>query len=376
MRTVADLRAWAGVKYRAGHKGWLGEPDVGAESVFRFPLHPPAEAEAEASPDTVAAWVSQWRTWAAGAPPQVDVEWATRRWRNLGVQQVPVGAVVRGAAAVASLAGTGHAWGHLVGLAERLERAWPAGAIRQALPGAIGDLAKLDAAESDRLVAVVTWFLDNPASGLLARQLPVEGVDTKWLERHRRLVERIASALGVDGLGLAVAPRRYRVRVLDDTMTADLRDFAAPTSELAALRWAPDWVLICENLDCVASLPALRGVVAVHGNGFAAPALAEVGWIRGGRVAYWGDLDTHGFAILGLVRGVLSQTGSVLMDVATLERFLPLAVTEPQPFRGDIGHLTASETVALERLRVDDLRLEQERIGWAHVQEALAHLLG
>ncbi|NHB84482.1 hypothetical protein G7085_07325 [Tessaracoccus sp. HDW20] len=53
-------------------------------------------------------------------------------------------------------------------------------------------------------------------------------------------------------------------------------------------------------------------------HGFAAPSLAEVGWIRDAEVSYWGDLDTYGFQILGRVREVLPQTRSVLMDEATL----------------------------------------------------------
>lgn len=371
MRSASDLGEWAVAKFRAGHRAWLGEADAGAAREFRFPLQPPGEAEAGAAPDAVAAWAAGWRAWASGAPEGVEVEWAIRRWPSLGVQRLPARVVLRGSAALASVAGSARAWGHLVALAGRLERAWPTGAIRPALPGVTADLAKLDAADADRLVAVVAWFLDHPESGLLPRQVPVEGVDTKWLERHRRLVERVAAALGVEGLGLAGVPRTYRVRVLDDGLDAALRDFSAPAAELATLAWAPERVLVCENVACVATLPPLRGVVAVHGNGLAAPLLAEVGWIRDSAVAYWGDLDSHGFAILGLVRAALPQTESVLMDVATLERFRPLAVPEPQPFRGRIGHLTASETAALERLREGDLRLEQERLEGSHVLASL-----
>ncbi len=123
-----------------------------------------------------------------------------------------------------------------------------------------------------------------------------------------------------------------------------------------------DWVLICENVQTVAAMPSLPGVVVIHGQGLAVPELAVVPWISRGRVLYWGDLDTYGFRILSLLRQVLPGVESVLMDRPALDRYLSLAVAEPSPYRGDITHLTRSENDALRALRAADLRLEQERI--------------
>ncbi|MBP8921814.1 MAG: hypothetical protein KBG85_19125, partial [Micropruina sp.] len=55
-----------------------------------------------------------------------------------------------------------------------------------------------------------------------------------------------------------------------------------------------------------------------HGNGLAAPALAQVPWVRAARLLYWGDLDTYGLSILSMVRQALPQAESLLMDTATL----------------------------------------------------------
>ena len=105
---------------------------------------------------------------------------------------------------------------------------------------------------------------------------------------------------------------------------------------------------------------------AVHGNGLAAPALAQVPWVRAARLLYWGDLDTYGLSILSMVRQALPQAESLLMDTATLLRFAALAGTEPTPFRGPVGYLTHSEQEALAAVRAADTRLEQERIPLAH----------
>ncbi|MFT3860777.1 Wadjet anti-phage system protein JetD domain-containing protein [Micropruina sp.] len=120
----------------------------------------------------------------------------------------------------------------------------------------------------------------------------------------------------------------------------------------------------------------MPGVIAVHGNGLVVTELAAVAWIAGSRVLYWGDLDSHGLAILGELRAVLPQTESVLMNTEVLQRFAHLAVADPTPRRGAIGHLTPGETRALEWLREGDLRLEQERIPWPYAAAAISQAMG
>ena len=94
-------------------------------------------------------------------------------------------------------------------------------------------------------------------------------------------------------------------------------------------------------------------------------------WIHRSRILYWGDLDSHGIRILGMVRQVLLQVESILMDRGTLERFAALANREPAPYRGAVGHLTPDENEVLGLLRGNDLRLEQERIPWDYAVERL-----
>ena len=148
------------------------------------------------------------------------------------------------------------------------------------------------------------------------------------------------------------------------------------SATLDALGIRPGCVLIVENHESLAALPPLEGVAAVHGQGLAAPELAVVGWLAAAEVVYWGDLDTHGFRILADVRRALPHTESVLMDTATLTRFAALAVREPEPFQGRIGHLTASEQEALTALRAGGLRLEQERIDARYAVRALRAACG
>lgn len=376
MRTPEDLATWAKRKYVAGFRGWLGQGAEGlSDLALGFPTDPPTEAIVAADPPSAAAWVQAWARLEAAGRPGVDLVWAQRRWPGFGEQRLPVRVVLRSPGAVAAIAGQARGWQVMSDRADLLRAAWPAqSGLSLALPGAAAKLAQLTDADLPRLIATVNWFMGNPESGLLVRQVPVEGVDTKWIERHSDLVRRLVTALGgTRELGLRVEARRFRVRVLDG---GELADFTAPTAELASLVWKPAVVLLVENRDSMAPLKDLAGIVAIHAQGLAAPELAVVGWIARSRVLYWGDLDTHGMRILSLVRRVLPGTESLLMDRATLERFSALAVTEPSPFRGEVGHLTPAEHQALRAIREHDLRLEQERIPWDHVVAKIATAVG
>lgn len=364
MRMVAGFHQWARRQWRAHWPEWL----AGEREPSSWPLHPPKEAEIAADPDGAARWV---REWGEAEREGIAVEWAERRWAGVGRQRLPARASAP-AAVMAELAGEAVTWARAETAAAHLTAAWPAtsGAI-QAVARRLG---ALDDAEVPRLLTVLGWLEAHPGSGLWERELPVPGVDTKWFERHRAVVLPLAEAIGAGGLR-----RRgvgFRVRMLDPGLAPGPASFSVGVEELRALDVTPGRVLISENVTVLDTLPPVPGAVAVHGMGFAAPTLAEVGWIERAQQIYWGDLDTHGLAILGQVRAALPRVSSLLMDRATLAAHLDRAVPEPRPFRGEIGYLTAGELEALAALRAEGLRLEQERIPRQAVAAALRPLAG
>jgi hypothetical protein len=93
----------------------------------------------------------------------------------------------------------------------------------------------------------------------------------------------------------------------------------------------------------------------------------------------WGDVDTHGFAILDRVRSVLPQAESMLMDRDTLLGHQALWVEEPKPYVGPpLERLSQAERVVFDGLVGSvwgvGVRLEQERLPWPLVVSALANL--
>ncbi|MGZ7212370.1 DUF3322 domain-containing protein, partial [Streptococcus pyogenes] len=89
-----------------------------------------------------------------------------------------------------------------------------------------------------RLRGVLAFLRENPESRLYVRQLPIRGVDTKWIGAHRGLVTALHQAFtGRSDLGLEAAPGLVRVRFLDPALSpAGLGDVTAPVAEWNRLR--------------------------------------------------------------------------------------------------------------------------------------------
>lgn len=374
MRTVRDVDAWALRQWNSHWPGWLANADDETPAAWR-PLHPPTESELAADPDAVAAWVRSWQV--AERSTGVAVQWVERSWRAFGRQRLPE-RVGGSPAVLARLAKQADAWNRAVAATEMVRRAWPAVDFTAAVQAGARALSTLSTDDTVRLVRVLAWLATHPHSDMWEREVPVEGIDSKWVERHRRLLGLLMGAIdGRAAVGLRRHGVLFRIRFLDDqAATGSPADFAMDLDGLARLQIQPHRVLVCENLTCLDTLPELPRTVALHGMGFAAPLLAEIPWVRSAHVGYWGDMDSYGFAILGQVRAALSTVGSVLMDPDTLRAYERFAVTEPRPYAGEVGHLTLAERDTLAALRRADLRLEQERLPRPIVAEALRVWVG
>ena len=106
----------------------------------------------------------------------------------------------------------------------------------------------------------------------------------------------------------------------------------------------------------------------IFGLGYGIQSLRNIAWLKEKEIIYWGDIDTHGFAILSQLRSYYPQTKSILMDELTLLHFSHLWVSEPLDKRctATLAHLTSGEQLLYEKLKFnllgDNIRLEQERI--------------
>ena len=269
----------------------------------------------------------------------------------------------------------------------------------------------MDTAEFRRLEATAAWLRDNPASGMLLRQLPIEGIGTKWLMAHAGLVLPLLGAPddqaddredaegdGDDApaslrrrlherLGLRLPPALVQVTVLDPAIRAGIggmRHLAASVEDLSAWDARPRTVVLLENRETAYAIPGDHpGTVVFHGHGFSVLNYARISWVRTApAVIYWGDIDGPGLEFVSNLRrhGIPART--VLTDTATLDAYRHLAIDGTPPDRREPPHLTSAEQDLHARLAAHHaaagtgLLLEQERIPWDHAWRHLAAAIG
>jgi hypothetical protein len=137
----------------------------------------------------------------------------------------------------------------------------------------------------------------------------------------------------------------------------------------------PDTVFIVENDITALSFPFFPNALVIFGRGYSLSALSQASWMADKPVWYWGDLDTHGFAMIDMIRHYFPRTRSFLMDEDTLLSHKPLWGKEPSPVNRDLPQLTSDEARVYDALRyhthAPNLRLEQERISFTLVRQAV-----
>lgn len=248
-----------------------------------------------------------------------------------------------------------------------------------------------------RLLDVVAWLHANPRPGCYLRQVDLPGVATKFVEQHQGVLAELfdlalpPQAIESDARGQAGFARRYgfrdkpervRLRFLDPCASPwpslTDHDLTLTAADFARLRPSLHRIFITENEINFLAFPTHPRSLVILGGGYGFSALAGANWLQDCEILYWGDIDTHGFAILSQLRSLLPRARSLLMDRNTLLAHREQWVREPSPIRSTPERLTAGETELFAQLCGNDLgrnvRLEQERIGFLYLTNALEGL--
>lgn len=237
-----------------------------------------------------------------------------------------------------------------------------------------------------RLVDTVLWIGAHAHPQMYLRQVDVPGVDTKFIEHHRTiLVALLDRQLPEHRVDRARPPSdfagRYRfrgkpvhVRFRWLARKAGFSEMTVRVSELAILPPASRTVFVVENEITYLAFPPVDDAVVIFGEGYAAGKLEPLRWLTDKNLVYWGDIDTHGFAILNRLRRTFGHSRSMLMDRATLLAHESQWVAEPSPTTEHLEMLLPDETALYTELVEGTLgpavRLEQERISFSAVTRA------
>ena len=358
------------------------------------PLRGPTATDLADRYDDVKAWASGWQRAQKGG---LRVETHTVGGRRVGVNELPRRVWLdRPEQAFAALGVQAEAATFLELVRAERERAPKLVDWMLANPHRVLDAA----AEWDKLVSIVLWVDSHGSepnavdgSRLYLRQINLPGVDTKFIEERRGVLGRLLdaqleparidpAALRSDlagRYGFRPKPQYLRFRFLAGAVhPAEFGGFSEMTVRLDEMTSRPlpmSRVYVVENEITYLAFPAVDDAVVVFGGGYAVGRLAPLGWLSDRELFYWGDLDTHGFAILNVLRRRFPHTRSLLMDRKTLLDHESQWVREPDPTGERLELLNPAEFDVYQDLVEDSfgaaVRLEQERIRFSAITEAM-----
>ncbi len=361
---------------------------------YRIPLKGPTSEEMPRQFDAIRRWIEALQAEFEQGDAGRRLEWREINHRQLGRNRVPRAVLFDNSPAVARYLKVYRALERFTTVVETLRTrrpelvAWAAAHPRKAvevasaLPG---------------ILHVVDWRLDHSDPDIYLRELSLPEVDTKFIERHRGVISRLleialppeqidAAWTGAAGFarryGFRSPPELIRFRLLDPEYTVGgFRDLTVPIEDFRTFAATGiEHVFITENDLNGLAFPAARHSMVIFGRGFAVAALAGVDWLHRRHVSYWGDIDTHGFAILDLLRSHISHVASIFMDRDTLMRHRDHWGTEPKPTNATLEHLTEEEAGLYSDLCTGsiraNLRLEQEFVDIRLVREVVARIAG
>jgi hypothetical protein len=256
-----------------------------------------------------------------------------------------------------------------------------------------------------QIIDTVRWIGDCQPADMYLREIDVPGVDTKFIENHRGvLADLLDLQLGASRINPDAPPdappadfaRRYgfrrkpeyvrfRLPAAAQGLTGDgdragrgeFTELSVRANELTAVPSGIGTAYVIENEITYLAFPLAPGAMVIFGAGYAVSALESLGWLSDISLWYWGDIDTHGFAILNRLRGRFPHARSMLMDRPTLLAYRSQWVTEPSPTRVPLDRLDPDEAVLYRDLAADVLgpavRLEQERIRFSAIGQRRAN---
>lgn len=372
---------------------WLSRLAAGQEfEPVRIPVAGPAAAELGARFDEARKWAGEWERAARGP---LRVERKRVGGRSFGVNEIPCAAWIDSYEQAWELLGISADAACLTALVDRTKAVCPSivpWLVRRPLKGL--ELA----ADWDRLLATVAWIDECQVPGMYLRQVDVPGVDTKFIERHRATLAELLDLqlapgrinVSADGFESRFGFRRKPGYVRFRTGSGVALGAAAPVSclteltvrvdELSAAPPGTGRVYVVENEVTYLAFPLEPDAIVIFGGGYAVGLLGSLAWLADRDLVYWGDIDTHGLAILGRLRQHFPRLRSMLMDRATLLAHQSQWVTEAVPADVSVAHLTQSEQdLYLDLVRGEfgpGARLEQERVSFAAIRRAIGGLAG
>lgn len=367
-----DVKSILKRKYANNYFSWSGSSDFSLKIV----LGRLTEKEVISYGQKFHKWVDQWKANLPG-----ELIWEEYNWKIVGKQTLPTALILKNPRDVALWIDELNHWESFDQIKKYLAKEFSQ--LSPRLLNSIYMTYGNQISELDKLLSVVNWLVKNRNSNLYARQLPIKGIDSKWVEKNKDIITQVLIEITpkeneTDDFysitGLKSFPFSVRVRILDPKLSAKIAgitDLTINLDELIKLDLGASKILLVENLQSGLALGVIPETIAIMGMGNSVSLLASVAWLKTLKIYYWGDIDTYGFAILNQLRMHFPSCVSVLMDKKTLLDNIDYKSLEPKQYTfGELANLTKLESELFESLKTHEwgqsLRLEQERIPWEY----------
>jgi len=382
---ITTLRKrWATGRYLSDYAGNV------AWTPIELPVKAPLANELLDQFDEAVRWAEGFQrdSHTGGGAARFAVTYRTVKGKNLGANSVPGRVRIESFEQLCALIGTNRDVRSLDVIMGQTETAMP-----ELVPWVVAH--PLSAVEHQSiwsdLLATVTWIITNHTEALYLRQIDVDGLDTKFVDHHRKLLDELLTAVlpehRIDpDYGTADFARRFRFRPKptytrlrlfnpQPALPKGLSEMTLRTEELAALELVADTVFVVENEITYLAFPTVPKSIVIFGSGFSLTTLQDIPWLASREIIYWGDLDTHGFDILHRLRARFDSVQSIMMDYQTLLAHPRQWVNEPSPTNRTLTNLNDAERALYHDLVEDRygqaVRLEQERVRFSWLQQAL-----
>jgi hypothetical protein len=378
--TPDDIRSQLKRKWESGQI--LGAI-IHGESMFpmRIPLKHPAAGAIGDRFDEVRRWIA---TLSAHCKHETGsgfrLEWRESSHRQLGKNRLPVAAIVESEQDALTIIGKQKSARQFKTLADSTISVFPQ--LEDWLQKRPLQMLK-HAQDWPQLLNVMQWISQHPRPDIYLRQIDLPDIHTKFIEHHKSLLIELldiilpAEVIDLETTGVKEFEQRYgfrskpaqiRFRLLDPASTLQgLTDLVVPAAELARLRLPVTTVFITENDINGLAFPGIAKGMVIFGLGYGLQVLNEISWLNDKAIYYWGDIDSHGFAMLDQIRQYFPHTESLLMNKETLLAHRQLWGEENKPTSRDLDYLQPQEMELYKEIinhsYAKNLRLEQERIG-------------
>jgi len=150
----------------------------------------------------------------------------------------------------------------------------------------------------DRAFLVCSFFIENPKPKIYLRELSISGIDTKFVEQNKRIIDTFLSLLldensydkNIVKLSNYGFEKKYhlkyplplvRFRVLDNAQKlCNLSDLSVTVDEFETLNIKANNVFIVENKKTMLSFLNIKDSIVIFGGGYGVEVLKDVSWLR------------------------------------------------------------------------------------------------